>query len=118
MIMEEGERALFCVLFPPRGASPELLGVYSARATATVKGRCFLCDAAVSLEGEDFAPDAPGSLRQSTVVHEDDRPACDDRLRALVHAHWATGRNEPCPCGSGRKFKLCHLSEEPKPDQE
>ena len=18
------------------------------------------------------------------------------------------GRNEPCPCGSGRKFKLCH----------
>ena len=21
-----------------------------------------------------------------------------------------TGRNEPCPCGSGRKFKLCHGS--------
>jgi uncharacterized protein YecA (UPF0149 family) len=19
------------------------------------------------------------------------------------------GRNHPCPCGSGRKFKLCHL---------
>jgi preprotein translocase subunit SecA len=18
------------------------------------------------------------------------------------------GRNEPCPCGSGKKFKLCH----------
>jgi len=21
----------------------------------------------------------------------------------------ATGRNDPCPCGSGRKFKACHL---------
>ena len=21
------------------------------------------------------------------------------------------GRNEPCPCGSGRKYKDCHLSE-------
>lgn len=20
------------------------------------------------------------------------------------------GRNEPCPCGSGKKFKACHLS--------
>ncbi len=20
----------------------------------------------------------------------------------------ATGRNEPCPCGSGRKYKACH----------
>jgi len=21
------------------------------------------------------------------------------------------GRNEPCPCGSGRKYKQCHLKE-------
>lgn len=21
------------------------------------------------------------------------------------------GRNEPCPCGSGKKFKLCHAKE-------
>jgi uncharacterized protein YecA (UPF0149 family) len=20
----------------------------------------------------------------------------------------AAGRNDPCPCGSGRKFKMCH----------
>jgi len=20
-----------------------------------------------------------------------------------------TGRNQPCPCGSGKKFKRCHL---------
>lgn len=22
------------------------------------------------------------------------------------------GRNEPCPCGSGKKFKHCHLTKE------
>lgn len=22
-----------------------------------------------------------------------------------------TGRNEPCPCGSGKKYKACHLRE-------
>jgi hypothetical protein len=24
----------------------------------------------------------------------------------------AAGRNEPCPCGSGRKFKACHYDRE------
>ncbi|PYT07699.1 MAG: preprotein translocase subunit SecA [Acidobacteria bacterium] len=28
--------------------------------------------------------------------------------RPVVHAGPKTGRNEPCPCGSGRKFKKCH----------
>ena len=23
-----------------------------------------------------------------------------------------TGRNEPCPCGSGKKYKKCHLTED------
>ena len=24
----------------------------------------------------------------------------------------ATGRNDNCPCGSGRKYKKCHLAED------
>ena len=28
------------------------------------------------------------------------------------------GRNEPCPCGSGKKFKNCHMKEEAKKDSE
>lgn len=24
------------------------------------------------------------------------------------------GRNEPCPCGSGKKYKNCHLHEDEK----
>jgi uncharacterized protein len=26
----------------------------------------------------------------------------------LQQAFAASGRNDPCPCGSGRKFKRCH----------
>ena len=26
-----------------------------------------------------------------------------------IRANPAPGRNDPCPCGSGRKFKHCHL---------
>ncbi|MCL6591559.1 MAG: SEC-C domain-containing protein [Firmicutes bacterium] len=25
-----------------------------------------------------------------------------------------TGRNEPCPCGSGKKYKKCCLGKKPK----
>jgi preprotein translocase subunit SecA len=27
----------------------------------------------------------------------------------LANVDWSTvGRNDPCPCGSGKKFKKCH----------
>jgi hypothetical protein len=29
-----------------------------------------------------------------------------------VEARTVTGRNEPCPCGSGKKYKHCHLRED------
>ena len=25
------------------------------------------------------------------------------------------GRNQPCPCGSGKKYKLCHGATAPRP---
>jgi preprotein translocase subunit SecA len=47
-------------------------------------------------EIEDVPPPAPSaapSTKQQTVVNDE----------------WAkTPRNAPCPCGSGKKFKLCH----------
>ena len=30
----------------------------------------------------------------------------------LKKVHPATGRNEPCPCGSGKKYKHCHMREQ------
>jgi len=30
------------------------------------------------------------------------------KVEAVRHAAPKVGRNDPCPCGSGRKFKVCH----------
>ncbi len=42
---------------------------------------------------EDAVPAAPAPAKQQTVVKDE----------------WSkTPRNAPCPCGSGKKFKMCH----------
>lgn len=33
-------------------------------------------------------------------------------LYARTHKRAAAGRNDPCPCGSGRKYKKCCLNKE------
>ncbi|HEX5298507.1 MAG TPA: SEC-C metal-binding domain-containing protein [Streptosporangiaceae bacterium] len=55
-----------------------------------------------------FAPRRPQRLQYSapsvdggTHVEHSQGPGVND---AFAHA----GRNDPCPCGSGRKFKRCH----------
>ena len=35
------------------------------------------------------------------------RKAVETPQREILHV----GRNEPCPCGSGKKYKDCHISE-------
>ena len=41
------------------------------------------------------------------------------KLRPLERAHAKLGRNQPCPCGSMRKFKKCHGAKvEVKPAQQ
>jgi uncharacterized protein len=39
--------------------------------------------------------------------------AADAAQARLAEAFAAAGRNDPCPCGSGRKFKRCHGSAAP-----
>jgi preprotein translocase subunit SecA len=30
-------------------------------------------------------------------------------MQPIVKDEWSkTGRNQPCPCGSGKKYKMCH----------
>ncbi len=54
--------------------------------------------------------DAPmrmiGDLLRRGMAAEGVMTALAEREAALKSAR--TGRNEPCPCGSGRKFKRCH----------
>jgi preprotein translocase subunit SecA len=30
------------------------------------------------------------------------------KQETVVRAHPKVGRNDPCPCGSGKKYKKCH----------
>ena len=34
-------------------------------------------------------------------------PASGSKVRPFVHRASKTGRNDPCPCGSGKKLKKC-----------
>jgi tetratricopeptide (TPR) repeat protein len=36
--------------------------------------------------------------------------SADDQTEAVRARLATTGRNEPCPCGSGKKYKKCHLA--------
>ncbi|MDB5775893.1 MAG: secA [Herbaspirillum sp.] len=50
----------------------------------------------------DFTPGAEAEeLLAPTVVSEEPR-------QAQIHAVPKVGRNDPCPCGSGKKYKQCH----------
>jgi len=39
---------------------------------------------------------------------EEPSPPQPAKLEPLVRQHAKVGRNEPCPCGSGKKYKACH----------
>ena len=36
------------------------------------------------------------------------QPAAPEKVATFVRDEPKVGRNEPCPCGSGRKYKQCH----------
>jgi preprotein translocase subunit SecA len=59
------------------------------------------------------APASPfGAIRGSaSAVAEPPRPARtggDDVVRQVKRDEPKVGRNDPCPCGSGKKYKKCH----------
>ena len=61
------------------------------------------------LEDEAPAPAAPSPTAIAgarTTARQGNRPA---KQETVVKDEWAkTPRNAPCPCGSGKKFKMCH----------
>ena len=52
-----------------------------------------------------------GSGGSASAVAEPPRPARsggDDAVRQVKREEPKVGRNDPCPCGSGKKYKKCH----------
>jgi preprotein translocase subunit SecA len=57
----------------------------------------------VHYQHADFNPEAaPEELLAPTAT------ADDTRSQTMVNAVPKVGRNDPCPCGSGKKYKQCH----------
>jgi hypothetical protein len=52
---------------------------------------------------EETAGEFEEAVRTGTATHHAPR----ETTRPFVHHAPKTGRNDPCPCGSGRKFKQC-----------
>ena len=49
------------------------------------------------------------AAQQAQVSDDSDDTSAN---RTVRNDHRMPGRNDPCPCGSGRKFKVCHLGRE------
>jgi uncharacterized protein YchJ len=46
------------------------------------------------------------SLTQDEIAAEEELIASAEKVET-IHADQAPGRNDPCPCGSGKKYKKC-----------
>ncbi|MDE3172766.1 MAG: SEC-C domain-containing protein, partial [Gemmatimonadota bacterium] len=55
-------------------------------------------------------PPAPAAaVRRDPIIVGAGRPRTFHEAAAPAAADWSSvGRNDPCPCGSGKKFKKCH----------
>jgi preprotein translocase subunit SecA len=57
----------------------------------------------VHYQHADFNPNAaPEELLAPTAG------AAEPKSQPIIHAVPKVGRNDPCPCGSGKKYKQCH----------
>jgi preprotein translocase subunit SecA len=71
----------------------------------------------VRIQSQDEATQAAEAIERradavSNVTYqhpnEDGSVSHEAAAQALLDEYGHVGRNEPCPCGSGKKFKLCH----------
>lgn len=44
----------------------------------------------------------------ASALAEDEASPAEDAVKPFVRDGQKVGRNDPCPCGSGKKFKQCH----------
>jgi preprotein translocase subunit SecA len=56
--------------------------------------------AEIEAAGEDYAAD------ENDYYQEPGMPPV--AKRQPIHVEPKIGRNDPCPCGSGKKYKACH----------
>jgi len=56
----------------------------------------------------EVAQAVPGTAKAAATSTPGVSPGATERLPVPRAAVAKAGRNDPCPCGSGRKYKACH----------
>ena len=83
-----------------RAAIPEMQGQVQEAAPEQHTRRDQYTESKQSLEQEQMVdPNQAAAAAQDTRSQQPRTPIMKDKL---------PGRNDPCPCGSGKKFKNCH----------
>ena len=67
----------------------------------------------ITTNAHEAAPSPFGAIASgpANAGHETPRPARtggDDVIKQVKREEPKVGRNDPCPCGSGKKYKKCH----------
>ena len=61
------------------------------------------------MSGSDAMRQAAGASSEYVAAALGTATTADDEVaNTPVRVEQAPGRNDPCPCGSGKKYKLCH----------
>jgi hypothetical protein len=97
--------------FPCFGTNPDLNKAEAilerGLAVANVRDRDSLLERLADLYEETGRADKAASLRKSEVEASGVEPIGNYQAAPEHAAKRKVGRNEPCPCGSGEKFKRC-----------
>jgi preprotein translocase subunit SecA len=62
----------------------------------------------VHYEHADFTPSAAAGVNAEALAEGDVAVEEEVKQQPYVRRGGKVGRNDPCPCGSGKKFKHCH----------
>ncbi len=59
-------------------------------------------------EGEERKDDATGAGLEGVIAAQNGQAAEEAKIEPIRNSSPKVGRNDPCPCGSGKKYKHCH----------
>ena len=88
---------------PPSGQSPELAAAAPHDGDGNGRRPRMVSTSADELE-EAFMRRKRRELEQARMAGAGDA----QQVQQVVRSQEKVGRNDPCPCGSGKKFKKCH----------
>jgi len=92
--------------------APSLVGSSSApsASSASITNLTYSAPSEVVDSGASLrSAAAAGPIDEEGNLDSSPQPAAPEPMAPVVRSEWdKTPRNAPCPCGSGKKFKMCH----------